>query len=155
MQKITPFLWFDNNAEEAMEFYTSVFSNSKINNVVRYEKVPGPVGTVVTGTFTIEGQQFMVLNGGPEFKFNHAVSFFINCETQDEVDYFWEKLSKGGEEEPCGWVKDKFGLSWQIVPAQLGGFLQDGNREKAGRAMDAMFKMKKINIAAIEAAFNG
>src|SRR5713226_9273584 len=120
MQKITPFLWFDNNAEEAMNFYTSVFKNSKIGRIVRYgDAGPGPKGTVMTASFELDGQEFVALNGGPQFKFSEAVSFVVNCETQDEVDTFWEKLSAGGQKGQCGWLKDKFGLSWQVVPTIL------------------------------------
>jgi predicted 3-demethylubiquinone-9 3-methyltransferase (glyoxalase superfamily) len=136
MQKITPFLWFDNQAEEAMNFYTSIFKNSKVGNVTRYgEAGPGPKGSVMTATFELEGQEFMVLNGGPQYKFTEAVSFFVNCNSQEEVDTLWEKLSEGGEEGPCGWLKDKFGLSWQIIPTALGQMLNDPDPEKAQRVM--------------------
>jgi predicted 3-demethylubiquinone-9 3-methyltransferase (glyoxalase superfamily) len=139
VQKITPFLWFDNNAEEAMNFYVSIFKNSKILNLVRYgEAGPGPKGTVMTGTFELDGQQFMALNGGPHFKFTEAISLFINCETQEEVDWFWEKLSEGGEKSRCGWLKDKYGLSWQVVPSALGQMLHDKDPEKSKRVMQAM-----------------
>jgi predicted 3-demethylubiquinone-9 3-methyltransferase (glyoxalase superfamily) len=146
MQKITPFLWFDDQAEEAMNFYVSVFKNSKILSVSRYgESGPGQPGTVMTGTFQLNGQEFMALNGGPEFKFTEAVSFFVNCETQQEVDEFWEKLSEGGEEGQCGWLKDKYGLSWQIVPTILGKLLADKDAGKAQRVMQAMLQMHKID----------
>src|SRR5919205_2203950 len=126
MQKITPFLWFDNNLEEAMTFYTSIFKNAKVVNVSRYgDAGPGPKGTVMTATFQLEGQEFMALNGGPHFKFTEAVSFFVSCETQQEVDELWAKLSDGGQEGQCGWLKDRFGLSWQIVPRALGQLLRD------------------------------
>lgn len=157
MQKITPFLWFDLNAEEAMNFYTSVFKNSKIKSINRYgpegAKVSGvPEGTVMTGTIEIEGQTFMVLNGGPVFKFTEAVSFVVDCKDQAEVDYYWEKLSAHPESEQCGWLKDKFGLSWQIVPSDLGKLMSDPDPIKAGRVMAAMLKMKKIDIAELEKA---
>lgn len=156
MQKITPFLWFNNNAEEAMNHYTSIFKNSKIVGVSRYgDAGPGPKGTVITGTFEIEGQQFYVLNGGPQFKFTEAISLFVNCETQDEVDELWVKLSEGGEESRCGWLKDKFGLSWQIVPAILGKLLNSPNKEKSKRAMQAMMQMGKLDIAALQKAYDG
>lgn len=156
MQKITPFLWFNNNAEEAMNHYTSIFKNSKIVSVSRYgDAGPGPKGTVMTGTFEIEGQQFYVLNGGPQFKFTEAISLFVNCETQDEVDELWAKLSEGGEESRCGWLKDKFGLSWQIVPAILGKLLNSPDKEKSKRAMQAMMQMGKLDIAALQKAYDG
>jgi predicted 3-demethylubiquinone-9 3-methyltransferase (glyoxalase superfamily) len=155
MQKITPFLWFDDNAEEAMKFYTSIFKNSKIGRVTRYgEAGPGPKGTVMTATFELDGQEFMVLNGGPQFKFTEAVSFFVNCETQKEVDEFWAKLSAGGEEGQCGWLKDKFGLSWQIVPTALVTMLSDADAAKSQRVMKAMLQMKKIDIAALKRAYD-
>jgi predicted 3-demethylubiquinone-9 3-methyltransferase (glyoxalase superfamily) len=151
MQKITPFLWFDTQAEEAMNFYTSVFSNSKIINTS-----PGPDGKVMSVQFELEDQQFMGLNAGPEFKFNESISFFVSCEDQTEVDYYWERLTAdGGEESQCGWLKDKFGLSWQIIPKQLGEMLGDPDREKANRALQAMLQMQKIIVADLEKAFNG
>jgi predicted 3-demethylubiquinone-9 3-methyltransferase (glyoxalase superfamily) len=154
MQKITPFLWFDQNAEEAINFYTSIFKDSKIVSVSRYpEGAPGPAGQVMTGTIQIEGQEFMVLNGGPQFKFTEAVSFFVNCETQEEVDELWEKLSEGGEEGQCGWLKDKFGLSWQIIPTALGELLSDPDPAKAQRVMQAMLQMKKIDIPTLKQAY--
>jgi predicted 3-demethylubiquinone-9 3-methyltransferase (glyoxalase superfamily) len=153
MQKITPFLWFDTEGEEAAKFYTSVFPNSKIVEVTRYGSAgPRPDGTVMTVSFELDGQEFVALNGGPEFTFNEAVSFQVNCETQDEVDAFWSTLSEGGEEGPCGWLKDKFGLSWQIVPTVLPELLADPDREKSQRVMQAMLNMKKIEIDALERA---
>ena len=157
MQKITTFLWFDDDAEEAMKFYTSIFKNSKILSTSRYpEGSPGNAGTLMTGTFQLEGQEFMALNAGPEFKFTEAISLFVNCETQQEVDDLWAKLTAdGGEESQCGWLKDKFGLSWQIIPKQLGEMLGDKDPAKAKRAMDAMLKMRKIDIKTIERARDG
>lgn len=154
MQKITPFLWFDHQAEEAMNFYVSIFKNSKILNVSRYNEAgPGLNQTVVIGTFQLDGQEFMALNGGPEFKFTEAMSLFVTCENQEEVDYFWEKLSEGGEEGPCGWLKDKFGVSWQIVPAVLDEMLGDKDPQKAKRAMQAMLQMKKLDIKTLREAY--
>jgi predicted 3-demethylubiquinone-9 3-methyltransferase (glyoxalase superfamily) len=155
VQKITPFLWFDNNAEEAMEFYSSVFKNSKVGRVTLYpEGSPGPAGTVMIATFQIEGQEFAVLNGGPAFKFTEAISFVVNCETQEEVDEYWKKLTAGGGQEvECGWLKDKFGLSWQIVPSILVNLMGDKDREKAKRVMQAMLKMKKIDIEGLKRAY--
>ncbi len=154
MSKITPFLWFNDQAEEAMNFYTSIFKNSKIGSVSRYgEGGPGPQGSVMTATFELDGQQFMALNGGPLFTFTEAISFFVNCETQAEVDELWEKLTEGGEESQCGWLKDKYGLSWQIVPSVLGELLNAPDAEKAGRVMNAMLQMKKIDIAGLRAAY--
>ena len=154
MQKITPYLWFDNQAEEAMNFYTSIFKNSKIGSVSRYgEGGPGPAGTVISATFQLEGQEFMALNGGPAFKFTEAISFFVSCETQAEVDELWDKLSEGGEIQMCGWLKDKFGLSWQIIPTVLGELMGDPDVEKAGRVMNAMLQMKKIDIAGLRRAY--
>ena len=157
MQKITTFLWFDDDAEEAMKFYTSLFKNSKILSTSRYpEGSPGNAGTLMTGTFQLEGQEFMALNAGPEFKFTEAISLFVNCESQQEVDELWAKLTAdGGEESQCGWLKDKFGLSWQIIPRQLGEMLGDKDPAKAKRAMDAMLKMRKIDIKALERARDG
>lgn len=150
-QKITPFLWFDNNADEAVRFYLTVFKNSSAKGVSRYDaegsEVSGmPEGSVMTIPFEIEGQEFIALNGGPVFKFTEAVSFVINCESQEEIDHYWNSLTEGGQESQCGWLKDKFGLSWQVVPRILGILLQHENKEKASRVMDAMLKMKKINI---------
>jgi len=156
MQKITTFLWFDNQAEEAMNFYTSIFRNSKILNVSRYgDAGPGPKGTVMVGTFQLEGQEFMALNGGPHFKFTEAISLVINCETQEEVDNFWEKLSEGGQKSQCGWLKDKYGLSWQVVPTILGELMQDKDPEKANRVMQAVLKMTKLDIATLKQAYEG
>jgi predicted 3-demethylubiquinone-9 3-methyltransferase (glyoxalase superfamily) len=153
MQKITPFLWFDGNAEEAVNFYTSVFKNSKTLGISRYgEGGPGPKGAVMTASFELDGQQFIALNGGPSFKFTEAVSFFVNCETQQEVDELWEKLSDGGEKGQCGWLKDKFGISWQIIPSALGKLLADKDPEKAKRVMKAMLQMRKIDIAGLKRA---
>ena len=153
MQKVTPFLWFDNNAEEAMNFYVSLFKNSKVLSVTRYpEGGPGPAGAVLTANFQIEGQEFVALNGGPRFKFTEATSFVVNCETQAEVDHFWEKLSEGGEESMCGWLKDKYGLSWQIVPTVLPKLLQNKDAGKAQRVMQAMLQMRKIDIKTLEQA---
>ena len=155
MQKITPFLWFDGKAEEAMNLYTSIFENSKIKSVTRYgEAGPGPKGTVMTGTFQLEGQDFMALNGGPHFTFSPAISFFVNCQTQQEVDELWEKLSEGGEKQRCGWLKDKYGLSWQIIPSVLGKMLQDKDAEKSRRVMKAMLQMDKIDIETLKQAYD-
>jgi predicted 3-demethylubiquinone-9 3-methyltransferase (glyoxalase superfamily) len=157
MKKITPFLWFDDQAEEAMNFYVSVFKNSKVLGVTRYgDGAPGTKGTVMTATFELNGQEFMALNGGPQhFAFSEAISFFVNCEDQREVDDLWRKLSEGGEEGPCGWVKDKYGLWWQIVPTVLGEMLGDEDPARSGRVMQAMLKMSKIDIAALRQAYNG
>jgi predicted 3-demethylubiquinone-9 3-methyltransferase (glyoxalase superfamily) len=153
MQKITPCLWFDTAGEEAAKFYTSVFPNSRIVNVARYGSAgPRPEGTVMLVSFELDGEAFVALNGGPEFTFSEAISFQVSCETQDEVDAFWSKLSDGGEEGPCGWLKDKFGVSWQIVPTALPRLLQDLDREKSQRVMEAMLKMKKIEIDVLEHA---
>jgi predicted 3-demethylubiquinone-9 3-methyltransferase (glyoxalase superfamily) len=155
MQKITPFLWFDDQAEEAARFYTSVFKNAKLGNVSRYgDTGPGPKGRVMVAQFQLEGQDFLALNGGPQFKFTEAVSFVVNCETQDEVDYFWEKLSEGGRTSQCGWLKDKFGLSWQIVPTAMGRLLGGKDPAKSQRAMQAMLQMTKIDIAALQRAYD-
>jgi predicted 3-demethylubiquinone-9 3-methyltransferase (glyoxalase superfamily) len=157
MNKISPFLWFDNQAEEAMQFYTSVFKNSKAGEVSRYgEAGPMPAGTVLTASFELEGLHFTALNGGPDFKFNEAVSFYVDCEDQAEVDYYWEQLTAdGGEESMCGWLKDKFGLSWQIVPRRLMELMGDPDAEKAQRVTEAMLQMQKIDIAGLEAAYKG
>ena len=153
MQKITPCLWFDTEGEEAANFYTSVFPNSRIDDVARYgEAGPRPEGTVMVVSFELDGQKFIALNGGPEFTFSEAISFQVSCETQEEVDAFWSKLSAGGEEGPCGWLKDKFGVSWRIVPTALPRLLGDPDREKSKRAMQAMLEMKKIEIDALERA---
>ena len=156
MQTITPFLWFDGKAEEAMTFYTSIFKDSKIENVTRYgEGGPGPAGTVMTATFELNGRVFIALNGGPEYTFSPAVSFMVNCETQQEVDELWEKLSEGGSKNRCGWLTDKFGLTWQVVPDGLGDLLGDDDAEKAGRAMQAMLQMDKLDINALRRAHQG
>ena len=155
MQKITPFLWFDTQAEEAARFYVSIFRNSKIVGVSRYgEAGPGPRGSVMTVTFELGGQEFIALNGGPHFKFTEAISFSVDCKTQEEVDEFWRKLSEGGEEGQCGWLKDKYGLSWQINPTILGEMLSDPDPGKSKRVMEAMLKMKKIDIAALKKAYD-
>ena len=155
MQRITPFLWFDGQAEEAMQFYVSVFKNSKVVNVTRYgDAGPGPKGSVMSAIFQLDGQEFFALNGGPQFTFTPAISFFVNCETQPEVDELWEKLSEGGEAQRCGWLRDKFGLSWQIVPSVLGKLLQDKDAEKAKRVMLAMMQMGKLDIAGLQRAYD-
>lgn len=152
MQKITPCLWFDNQAEEAMAFYTSLFPNSKISHVMR----PAPDAPILTANFELHGQEFMVLNGGPQFNFTEAVSFFVKCETQEEVDELWEKLTAdGGEESMCGWLKDKYGLSWQIVPNLLGELMGDPDPEKAQRVVQAMLQMRKIESSILQQAYNG
>jgi predicted 3-demethylubiquinone-9 3-methyltransferase (glyoxalase superfamily) len=152
-QKIVPNLWFDTEAEEAAAFYTSVFDNSRIVNVTRYtEAGPREAGTVMTVEFELDGQRFVGINGGPQFKFDEAVSFAIECETQDEVDYFWEKLSEGGEEGQCGWLKDRFGLSWQVVPTGMEELFADPDPERARRAMEAMLQMRKLDVAALRRA---
>jgi len=156
MNKITPFLWFNNNLEEAMNFYFSIFKNSKILSVNRYGKGGLlPEGTIFTATFQLDGQEFFGLNGGPNFPFTEAISFYVDCKTQEEVDYFWEKLTKGGEEVQCGWLKDKFGLSWQIVPSRLIELMGDKDTEKANRVREAMLKMVKIDIKALQKAYDG
>ena len=153
MRKITPCLWFDTEGEEAAKFYTSVFPNSKIVEITRYGSAgPRPEGTVMTVSFELDGQPFVALNGGPDFKFNEAVSFQVDCKTQEEVDSYWEQLSDGGEEGPCGWLKDRFGLSWQIVPTVLTELISDPDQEKAQRVMAAMLEMKKIDIGELERA---
>ena len=154
MQKITPFLWFDGNAEEAVSLYVSIFKNSRIASVSRYgERGPGPKGTVMSVTFQLEGQDFMALNGGPQFKFTEAISLFVNCETQDEVDDLWEKLAAGGRKQRCGWLKDKYGVSWQIIPAVLGEMLHDKDPGKSKRVMDAMLQMDKLDIHRLRQAY--
>ncbi len=158
MQNITPCLWFDSNAEEAAKFYTSVFKNSKIGKISRYGKegheIHGkPAGTVLTVEFELNGQTFTALNGGPVFKFNEAVSFQVYCSSQKEIDYYWEKLSEGGAEGQCGWLKDKYGLSWQVVPTALGKMLQDKNAEKSERVMKALLQMRKLDIKTLREAF--
>ena len=154
MQKITPFLWFDNQAEEAMNFYVSIFKNSKIGGITHNgDAGPGPKGTVMSATFQLEGQEFFALNGGPHFKFTPAISMFVDCKTQQEVDELWEKLSAGGEKQQCGWLQDKFGLSWQIIPSALGELMNDPDPVKAGRVMQAMLKMTKIDIEGLKRAY--
>ena len=153
MQKITPFLWFDTQAEEAAKFYASIFPKSKILNVARYgEAGPGPKGSVMTVEFELDGQRMIALNGGPHFKFTEAISLSVSCKDQKEVDHYWGKLSQGGQEAPCGWLKDRYGLSWQVNPAILGELLASRDAKKAKRVMEAMLKMKKIDIAALKAA---
>jgi predicted 3-demethylubiquinone-9 3-methyltransferase (glyoxalase superfamily) len=153
MQKITPFLWFDGNVEEAINLYTAIFKDSKILAITRYgEEGPGPKGTVMTASFKILDQEFVALNGGPHFKFNEAVSFVINCENQEEVDYYWEKLSEGGVQQQCGWLKDRFGLSWQIVPTILPQLLSQKDAEKSKRVMQALLQMKKLEIQTLKDA---
>lgn len=153
IQKITPFLWFDQQAEEAANFYTSIFPNSKLGKIARYgEAGPGPAGSAMTVEFQLDGQSFVALNGGPHFKFTEAISFFVNCRTQDEVDFYWEKLSAGGVPVQCGWLKDKFGLSWQIVPGVLPELLSNPDPEKSQRVMKAMLTMKKLDIRALQQA---
>ncbi len=160
MQKITPFLWFDSQAEEAVNFYVSIFKNSKVLSVARYDeagaKASGrPAGSAMTVAFELEGQEFTALNGGPVFKFTEAISFVVNCETQEEVDHYWEKLSAVPESEQCGWCKDTYGLSWQIVPKALGELLGDKDPAKSGRVMQAMLQMKKIDVVKLHAAYEG
>ena len=161
-QKITPCLWFDNQAEEAVTFYTGIFRNSRILNISRYgeagREIHGkPAGSVMTIAFELDGQAFTALNGGPVFKFNEAISFQVNCETKEEVDYYWEKLSEGGDEsaQQCGWLKDKYGASWQVVPGVLPEMMRDPNPEKSGRVMEAMLRMKKIDIDELKRAYAG
>ena len=155
MQKITPFLWFNDQAEEAMNFYVSIFNNSKILMTQRYGKEgPGPEGSVMTGTFQLEGQEFMALNGGPHFSFTPAISLFVSCKTQQEVDTLWDKLATGGAPNQCGWVQDKFGLSWQIIPTALGQLLGDKDPAKAGAVMKAMLKMHKISVQGLQDAYD-
>jgi predicted 3-demethylubiquinone-9 3-methyltransferase (glyoxalase superfamily) len=155
MKKITPFLWFDGKAEESMNFYVSIFKNSKIVSVTRYgEAGPGPKGTVMTAAFQLNGQDFVALNGGPQFTFSPAISFVVNCETQQEVNELWEKLSEGGEKQNCGWLKDKYGLSWQVIPTVLVEMLQDKDTEKSNRVMKAMLQMNKIDIKSLKKAYD-
>jgi predicted 3-demethylubiquinone-9 3-methyltransferase (glyoxalase superfamily) len=162
LQTITPCLWFDGQAEAAVTFYTGIFKNSKITTVSRYTEAgreihQKPPGSVMVMAFELEGQSFTALNGGPQFKFSEAISFQINCDTQDEIDYYWAKLSEGGDEraQQCGWLKDKFGLSWQVVPKMMGELFKGSNTEGAQRAMTAMLKMKKLNIAELQRAYSG
>jgi len=153
MQKITPFLWFNDNAEEAMNFYVSIFKNSTVGRVTRYgDAGPGPKGQVMSATFQLEGQEFMALNGGPHFSFTPAISLYVSCETQAEVDELWEKLSAGGSTERCGWLKDRYGLSWQIIPTALGKLLADTDADRSQRVMQAMLKMDKIEILELQEA---
>jgi predicted 3-demethylubiquinone-9 3-methyltransferase (glyoxalase superfamily) len=154
MSTITPFLWFDDNAEEAMNFYVEVFGDAKVGEVTRYgDAGPGPAGAVMSATFELRGQQFMALNGGPDFPFTEAISFFVACETQEEVDDLWEKLTAGGEESRCGWLKDRYGLSWQIIPNALGELLNDPDPVKSQRVMQAMLQMGKIDIEGLRRAY--
>lgn len=156
MPKITPFLWFDTQAEEAANFYARVFPNSKIVTVARYgEAGPGPKGSVMTVAFELDGKPFLALNGGPHYKFTEAISFTVDCKSQEEVDSYWSKLSAGGQEAPCGWLKDKFGLSWQVTPTILGEMMSDRDPAKSKRVMEAMLKMKKLDIAALKKAYEG
>jgi predicted 3-demethylubiquinone-9 3-methyltransferase (glyoxalase superfamily) len=155
MQEITPFLWFDGKAEEAMNFHVSIFKNSKVGSVTRYgEAGPGPKGTVMSATFQLDGQDFFALNGGPQFSFTPAISLFVNCETQQEVDELWEKLSEGGEKERCGRLKDKHGLSWQVIPSTLGKMLRDKDPEKSKRVMKAMMQMDKIDMSGLQKSYD-
>ena len=155
MQKITTFLWFDNNAEEAIQFYTSIFKDSKIKSVSRYgDAGPGPQGTVMVGTFELGGQEFMALNGGPQFTFSPAISLWVNCEMQQEVDELWDKLPEGGRKDQCGWLQDKFGVSWQIVTTILGQMLGDKDPEKSKRVMTAMLQMTKLDIEGLTKAYD-
>ena len=155
IQRITPFLWFDHQAEEAASFYTSIFPNSNVGKIARYgEGGPGPAGTAMTVQFQLDGLSFMGLNGGPHFKFTEAVSFVVNCQNQEEVDYYWQKLSAGGAEVQCGWLKDKFGLSWQIVPTALAELMSDPDPEKSGRVMKAIMSMMKLDIRALQQAYD-
>jgi predicted 3-demethylubiquinone-9 3-methyltransferase (glyoxalase superfamily) len=160
MPRITPFLWFDEQAEEAAKFYVSVFESSKLDAVTRYDEASArasgrPVGSVMTVAFELAGQPFTALNGGPHFKFTEAISFVVSCRTQQEIDHFWSKLAAGGQEVQCGWLKDRFGVSWQIVPTELTEMLQDKDREKSRRVMAAMLQMKKLDLAALRAAYAG
>ncbi len=156
MQKVTPCLWFDTQAEEAVNFYCSVFKNSQIKNISYYgEGTPLPKGTVLTVSFVLDGQDYLALNGGPVFQFSPALSLIINCTSQEEIDEFWEKLSEGGEEEQCGWLKDKYGLSWQIVPTNLGELMSSGDAEKSQRVMNAIMQMVKLDISVLQKAYDG
>lgn len=154
IQKITPFLWFDHQAEDAAAFYTSIFPNSKIDKVARYgESGPGPAGSVMTVDFHLDGQSFVALNGGPHFNFTEAISFVVNCQTQDEVDFYWDKFSSDGAEVQCGWIKDKFGLSWQIVPTVLAELIAKGSPHQSNAVMKALMTMKKLDIRALQQAY--
>lgn len=153
MPKITPFLWFDGRVEEAMNFYTSIFKNSKVTNLTRYGAAgPGPSGSVMSATFQLEGQEFIALNGGPQYKFSPAISLFVNCETQEEVDDLWTKLSAGGQTQRCGWLKDRFGVSWQIIPSALGNLMHSEDAAKSQRVMQAMLQMDKFDIDKLKQA---
>jgi predicted 3-demethylubiquinone-9 3-methyltransferase (glyoxalase superfamily) len=155
MQKITPFLWYDGRAEEAANFYVSLFKNSNIGDIMRYSDAgPGPKGSVMSVNFQLEGQDFIALNGGPQFLFSPAISFFVTCQTQEEVDQLWEKLSEGGKKHNCGWIQDKFGVSWQIIPSALGTMLRDKDPKKAKKVMQAMLQMDKIDIKRLKEAYN-
>jgi predicted 3-demethylubiquinone-9 3-methyltransferase (glyoxalase superfamily) len=154
MQKIAPFLWFNDQAEEAVRFYVSIFKNSTVGSISRYgDAGPGPKGTVMVAQFQLEGQEFLALNGGPKFSFSPAISFVVNCQSQEEVDYYWEKLSEGGEKVQCGWLKDKYGLSWQVVPTALSELLHDRDAAKSQRVMKALLQMTKIDIAGLRRAY--
>ena len=154
-QKVTPFLWFDTQAEEAANFYVSIFKNAKVTAMTRYgDSGPGPKGSVMTVAFTLDGQQFTALNAGPQFPFTEAVSFVVNCETQNEIDYFWEKLSAGGKKVECGWLKDKFGLSWQIVPTEFFEMISNATPQQSNRVMQALMQMEKLDLAKLEQAYN-
>jgi predicted 3-demethylubiquinone-9 3-methyltransferase (glyoxalase superfamily) len=154
MQTITPLLWFDGQAEEAMNFYVSIFKDAKVVSLSRYGKAgPGPQGTVMTASFELFGQSFLAINGGPQFKFSPAIAFMVNCETQAEIDHYWEKLSEGGEEQRCGWLKDKYGTSWNIVPSVLGPMMQDKDPARSSRVMNAMLQMIKLDIAGLQRAY--
>ena len=155
MKKITPFLWFNNNAEEAIDFYTAVFKDVKVKDIVRVGGGPAVKGQVLTASIELFGQEFVMLNGGPQFQFNEAVSFVVNCSNQEEVDYYWERLSDGGSLSRCGWLKDRFGLSWQVVPTILPKMLQDSDPARSQRVMQAMMQMDKIHIPTLEKAFEG
>ncbi len=156
MPRITPFLWFDHQAEEAARFYASIFDDSRIGKITRYGAAgPGPEGTVMTVEFELQGQRFIALNGGPQYKFTEAISLSIECETQEEVDEIWEKLTDGGEEGPCGWLKDRYGLSWQVTPKGISELFDNRDSARSKRAMEAMFKMKKLDIAGLRAAYQG
>ena len=156
MQKITPFLWFNTNVEEAIVFYTSIFKDSKIKTVSRYGKSgPGPEGSIMTAQLELNGQEFLALNGGPHFKFTEAISFVVSCKDQEEIDYFWEALSKNGEQSQCGWLKDQFGLSWQVVPSEMGTIMGGSNPEGRERAMQAMMHMTKLNVKELQDAYDG
>lgn len=156
MQTITPFLWFNDNAEEAMNFYVSIFKDAKIGSINRYgEEGPGPKGTVMTATFQLNGQDFIALNGGPEYTFSPAISFVVSCETQQEIDELWERLSEGGRIQRCGWLQDKYGLSWQVVPSGLGDLLQGDDPERSGNVMKAMLEMDKLDLDGLRRAYDG